>query len=424
MRRPPLPPNFEPRERCARCGRPTSVCYCAAIRTFTTHTKVVILQHTRERDVPINTARIASLCLPEAELIVGVEFGPLECLDDPDFPPMLLYPGKDAVDLRQHPPSGARTLVLVDGTWAQARSLVRKNPKLASLPRYTFTPEAPSEYRIRREPKPEYVSTIEALAGVLGVLEGKPGAFADMLLPFRYMVDRQVEHASTLQAHRHPQRVRRARATARTFRTPHLMRERPQDLVCVTAEANAWPYGSPHVGAHELVQWCAYRPSSGETFQCILHPRRPLCPDTAPHMGVAEDVLRTGCSAAEFLARWDAFSRPGDIPVAWGPYALGLLSDLRRELRPAQLPWDPATTTWLDLRQVTRTRFQRKQNMAETVRALEDELGQRAPDHLQAVVRAACSGRAGERLAALSCAAALLTEPSAQPGSTAHGGDG
>ncbi|HEX5098144.1 MAG TPA: DTW domain-containing protein, partial [Polyangiaceae bacterium] len=53
---------------CPDCGRPTSVCLCSALVRVPTQTRVVILQHPRESDVPINTARIAERALPNSEL--------------------------------------------------------------------------------------------------------------------------------------------------------------------------------------------------------------------------------------------------------------------------------------------------------------------------------------------------------------------
>ena len=61
----PIPePSFQPREVCARCRRPQRVCYCAALPELGTQTRVVILQHPRERGMPIGTAHMARLCLP------------------------------------------------------------------------------------------------------------------------------------------------------------------------------------------------------------------------------------------------------------------------------------------------------------------------------------------------------------------------
>src|SRR3954464_6905658 len=87
----------EPRAMCARCRRPARVCYCAALPSLVTRTRVVILQHPRERTVAIGTARMATLCRPEATLHVGMRWGdsaPLaHALADPARPPILLYPG-------------------------------------------------------------------------------------------------------------------------------------------------------------------------------------------------------------------------------------------------------------------------------------------------------------------------------------------
>src|SRR6187551_3259017 len=66
---------LESREMCWECRRPTRVCYCAAVEPIDTQTRVVILQHPRESDVPINTARIAELALSNATLHVGLDFG-------------------------------------------------------------------------------------------------------------------------------------------------------------------------------------------------------------------------------------------------------------------------------------------------------------------------------------------------------------
>jgi DTW domain-containing protein YfiP len=168
--------------------------------SIATRTRVVLLQHPRERGVAIGTARMASLCLPSAELHVGVDWvdSPVlaRLLADRERPAALLFPSPDAIDLATSPPAGPITLVVVDGTWSQVKKVVRDNPPLAALPRYGFVPPAPSEYRIRREPRAAYVSTIEALAHALGLLEGEPARFAALLAPFRAMVETQLEHVA------------------------------------------------------------------------------------------------------------------------------------------------------------------------------------------------------------------------------------
>jgi tRNA-uridine aminocarboxypropyltransferase len=313
---------------CERCRRPRSVCYCDALPHLDTTTRVVILQHPRERDMPIGTARMAMLCLPQAELHVGMRWdehaGLRTALGDPRRPPILLYPGPGARDILHEPPPGPVTLVVVDGTWSQAKALVRDNPILAALPRYAFTTPELSHYRIRREPRAEYVSTIEALMHVLGVLEGDPARFRALLDPLHRMVDTQLacqQHAPRRTSYRKP-----AAPKLPVRRLPEAIAKRWDDLVCVAGEANAWPYESGKPQLDELVHWVALRVATGEMFDVIATPDGPLSPNTAFHTDLAEDRIRQGGSRAELFAAFAKFMRPSDLMCTWGHYAPSLFS--------------------------------------------------------------------------------------------------
>jgi hypothetical protein len=96
-------------------------------------------------------------------------------------------------------------------------------------------------------------------------------------------------------------------------------------VVAVYAEANAWATGSGMEGEAELIQLVAARPATGETFEALLAPRRPLGPGVARHLELTVERLLGGEPAARALARFEAFVRPGDLFCGWGPYALGLL---------------------------------------------------------------------------------------------------
>jgi hypothetical protein len=292
---------------------------------------------------------MASLCLANSELHVGVDWDNAKALarvlEDPERDPILLYPGPEAIDVATDLPRRPVSLIVVDGTWSQAKALVRDNAQLRALPRYTFRARSPSEYRIRREPDAAYVSTIEALVHVLGALEGDPERFVPMLAPFRAMVDAQIACATTRGAGR--VRHRRAPRPPRP-RVPAIVRERWPDLVCVVGEANAWPYRSSERGAglypDEIVHWVAHRPATGESFSAIAAPRNPLAPRTASHVQLDESELASGDSLASIRERWRAFVRDGDVLCHWGHYAAALFGESGGFL--------PATR--LDLRQVAR----------------------------------------------------------------------
>jgi DTW domain-containing protein len=344
-----LPLDFEPRAVCPRCQRPVRVCYCEHLTSVDTKTRVVLLQHPREEDMAIGTARMASLCLPNSELHVGVDFQTspelARALSDPERPAVLLYPSDDAVDVLTAPPSGPVTLVVVDGTWWQARKLVRVNPVIARLPRYAFKAPTPSEYRIRREPDEAYVSTIEALVHVLGVLERDPEKLAALLVPFRAMIDKQISFATEVRGAR--VRHNKGPMPPKRPRIPAALAEKRASLVCIAGEANAWPYRSKELRTshrEELVHFVAHRPATGETLDLIVRPRNPLAPSTPPHVGLTAEALMEGVSLEELFERWRAFVRDDDVVCSWGHYAVGIFGSAGGEL----------PKTRLDLRQVSR----------------------------------------------------------------------
>lgn len=349
------------RDVCPRCRRPRVVCYCAHLLPLPTRTRIVILQHPREARVPIGTARMAHLMLPHSQLVHpqtwhsgglqeaapagrGIFFGerPWETAADPGAAAAaqaldtvaLLFPGPGAEDPAQLPAGTVKTLVVIDGTWAQARKVLKQNPALLQLRRVGITPTRPGNYRIRREPAAECLATIEALAQALGVLEGEPERFAGMLAAFTFMVDQQLAHAAarTEPARRWKSRARQERAAAQR-------RERLARAVVVQAEVNAHPRGTNLPGRAELLHLVAERVSTGERFTAVLAPRRPLAGSTVYHLGLDEAELGAGETLAATRARWAAFLRPTDILCGWGSFTA-------EQLAAEGLPGGE----WLDLR--------------------------------------------------------------------------
>lgn len=386
--------DFVPRSICSGCSRPSVVCICAAIHRVTTQTRVVILQHPRESDVAINTAKLVELQLERAERHVAVKLSEAPALQarlhDPAAPAILLYPGPDAVDLAQAPPSGPVTLVVLDGTWWQAKKLFQQNPELARLPRYSLTPSAPSRYRIRREPALHCISTIEAIGEALTLLE--PAGFdrEAWLLPFDAMVDHQLHFVGARSSPRHLAFRQRPRKP----RVPKLLVEREPDLLVGYGEANAWTRGSPLGGDAEVVQWVAERVQTGERFEAFLAPRRPLSPSFEVHARVASELVLAGESVASFRERWQAFVRPNDLLLGWGFYA-----SERLVAEGTSLP------ERLDLRDLSRRQLRRKTG---EVAACAAALGAELP-------KPWAHGRAGERLAAAVAVTRALLDAAREP---------
>jgi DTW domain-containing protein len=287
-------------------------------------TKVVVLQHPREADVPIGTVRLLELGLDGVERHIGVSFeeghAARRAVEGALAPPILLFPGPDARDLAEAPPAHPVTLVVIDGTWWQAQKLLKQNPFLATLPRYSLSPAAPSRYRIRKEPASHCVSTIEAIVHALSVLEGRDD-LGPLLGPFEALVEHQLAFARETAARR--QRIRPK--TARPPRFATLLRERHADFVVAYGEANAWPRGTPLGASPEVVHWAAERPATGERFEAFIAPRRDFAPTFTHHTGIARERVESGESFDSFRSRWAEFLRPTDLLCGWGYYGSELL---------------------------------------------------------------------------------------------------
>jgi DTW domain-containing protein YfiP len=312
--------DADPRPTCTRCFRPLAVCFCAHLQILPARTRVLLLQHPRERRMGIGTARMAHLSLPNSALRVGTDFSldPVvsEALARPGAA-HVLFPGAEAVDVATLPRDPPITLIVLDGTWWQARKLLKLNPALAALPRVAFTPREPSRYLIRRQPADFCVSTIEALAQVLDVLEPGDRSFAGILDPFHAMVARQRWYETEIRSHRHhrtaPLRPRRPTLKMR------LSAQWPR-LVCVQGEANAWPRNHADRQDPETIHWVAERPATGELFEAVLAPRRTLAPATPVHVDLPQARLLAGDSVEAWHRSWRSFARPDDVLVLWGTF--------------------------------------------------------------------------------------------------------
>ena len=334
------PPGGEPRLVCYTCFRPAALCYCDHTSRLDNRTHVTVVQHPREQFHPLGTARIVARALANVELIVahpGWARRGAERL----FPAgaALLYPGRGARELASLPATERPpALVVLDGTWHHARTLYRDHPVFHELPLVHFMPERPTEYRVRREPKAEYVSTVEAVATALDLLEPGLGA-RELLPPFRRMIDLHL--AATERAERKPRHRRQRSVQARAL--PRALAEEFERVVVIYGEAN--PIGPPE-GPHPrrprqpppLVYWTAKRLRDGAVFAEFARPDPPLSERRREMMGVAARDLETAGSLSELKARWRAFLGPDDLCLAWNKSSLDLMQALDADLAPGLVP--------------------------------------------------------------------------------------
>lgn len=88
-------------------------------------------------------------------------------MQDPEYFPVLLFPGKNSVELKDRhsiPWQGKKLrLVVPDGTWTLVKRMIKNNDFLDRLPQIRVTPPRPTWFILKKEPDNISVSTIEAV---------------------------------------------------------------------------------------------------------------------------------------------------------------------------------------------------------------------------------------------------------------------
>ncbi len=330
--------------RCYRCFRPKAECFCAAIPHVDNTTHVLILQHARERFHPFNTARIVEQALGNSQLLVGHN-PELAAARLPLRPRAgLLYPGPRAQILSDLVPEEyPQQLVILDGTWHHTKTMLRDIRALEALPRYALAPREPGRYRIRREPTATSLSTLEAVAAALEIIEPETRGLDRLIEAFNTMVERQLAHPKA------PYGWRSNRRRSRTaLNIPRALIHDLDNVVVAYGEAAPRDPRQRH-GQRLPVYWVAERLGSAERFVCAIEPAAPLSDVFLGHLELAREDFSGALAPDQFRAAWAAFLRPGDslavyhhgtarLLAAMGGDATGCLVLKAVDLRGDRLP--------------------------------------------------------------------------------------
>jgi DTW domain-containing protein len=204
---------------CADCRKATALCVCDGIVPIENKVAVLILQHPQEQDRVLGTARLAALHFRDTVMKIGLSWPSLsKILGRPADPHRwaVLYlgsvkaaqlaPDREIVfvnrkgDLERDQDSLMRDIegiVLLDGTWSQAKALWWRNAWMLKCRRVVLGPRRPSRYgRLRREPRRDGLSTIEAAGMLLSRLERRPDIEETLVASFERMLDRVREQAT------------------------------------------------------------------------------------------------------------------------------------------------------------------------------------------------------------------------------------
>ena len=207
---------------CPNCQKPLPLCVCDSITPIKSRISLLILQHPQEQDRALGTARLTALHFPGAVLKIGLSWPSLsKALGRPVADPSrwaVLYLGSAkvaeldtdreivAIDRKGAIEDNQRAIlrdiegiVLLDGTWSQAKALWWRNAWMLKCQRVILGPAHPSRYgRLRREPRRDGLSTIEAAAMLLASLEQRPDIEAALSASFERLLARYREAQSVL----------------------------------------------------------------------------------------------------------------------------------------------------------------------------------------------------------------------------------
>lgn len=212
---------------CPHCAKPKVLCVCDGIAPVQNRIELVILQHPQEQDRTLGSARLAVRCLGRATFKIGLSWPSLTKMLGREADPQrwaVLYlgsanaaqlaPGRAVVALNRKGdplPDQERVLgalegvILLDGTWSQAKALWWRNAWMLKCRRLILGPTRPSRYgSLRKEPRRDGLSTIEAAGLLLATLERRPEIAAALDTQFERMLARFREVKRT-----HPDVTRR-----------------------------------------------------------------------------------------------------------------------------------------------------------------------------------------------------------------------
>jgi DTW domain-containing protein len=198
---------------CPRCLKPMSLSVCDEVVPIDNRIGLLILQHPQEQDKLLGTARLTAVSLTNAIFKVGLSWASLaKALGRPadpkrwailhlgsarpsDFPKgrevVVLDKKGVAVPDQDKALAGIEGVVVFDGTWSQAKTLWWRNAWVLKGKRVALNPRYPSLYgKLRKEPRREGLSTIEAAGMLLGRLEKHPEIESRLAENFQKMLDR------------------------------------------------------------------------------------------------------------------------------------------------------------------------------------------------------------------------------------------
>jgi DTW domain-containing protein YfiP len=209
-------------EECPHCGKPLPLCICDSVTPIESRISLLILQHPQEQDRALGTARLTAMHFKNAVVKIGLSWPSLSkalgrTVHDPSRWAVLYLGSAKVADLdidaeivainrkgevephQRAILSDIEGIVLLDGTWSQAKALWWRNAWMLKCQRVILGPRQPSRYgKLRKEPRRDGLSTIEAAGLLLAGLEKRPETAEALNASFDRMLARYREVQSEM----------------------------------------------------------------------------------------------------------------------------------------------------------------------------------------------------------------------------------
>jgi DTW domain-containing protein YfiP len=153
---------------CPRCLLQDEICVCAVLPRVEARTEIVLIQHITELMLTSNTGRFVALSVPSSRILGYGRGEPFDASSLSEPGTALLYCSGPARSLDFVP----RRLIVLDGSFRQARRMYKREATLRELPELALPAPNVTPTRLRRPTHPDGMSTIEAIASALSLLEG------------------------------------------------------------------------------------------------------------------------------------------------------------------------------------------------------------------------------------------------------------
>lgn len=156
----------------------------------------------------VGTGRFSHLILENSKVVVDVGFDEnaefQAILNDPEYESYVLYPGVEPIDLGTDVLAQKVTkkaqFIVIDGTWPCAKKMMKLTTSLHHVPRVSFKSDRISEFKVKHQPMPGCLSTVESIHQVLLDLnrmgmENTNPAHENLMDVFRHTVNQQMDLA-------------------------------------------------------------------------------------------------------------------------------------------------------------------------------------------------------------------------------------